>query len=153
MNQLKALEIVLLRAVLCLSVLCAFVSCKGSLDKRQYSSNELKLELKLENDSSGQIQSLINFSVSPGWHIYSSLPQKNGRPTAITLSADSVAVENLAWPSPLSFDEGISGISEGYAGEFSVKAQLARKPEKLETLVSWVACREVCVPGEANLVY
>lgn len=100
----------------------------------------------------------VSFSLDPGWHVYWVNPGDSGEPPRVTwkLPADFQA-GSLQWPRP----ERItlpSLVDYGYRGSVLLMAPIhvapaARTglPAELGADVSWVVCREVCVPGKARL--
>ena len=98
------------------------------------------------------------FDIEPSWHIYWTNPGEAGLPTtaAFDLPAGFVA-EPVRYPGPVSFDGGEGIVSYGYEGlallsSDVVAADSLSPGEKLAFSVkaSWLACREMCIPGEAE---
>lgn len=130
----------------------ALTSCA----KREHGSetDELNVRLSLENLGKQEKKAELTFEVAEGWHIYGPYPQKNGRPTSITFSLAKASFEESIWPQPKDFDEGENGVSQGYEGSFKVETKFQVDDSLSGPLIAninWVACREICVPGEAEL--
>ncbi|MBL8081482.1 MAG: thioredoxin family protein [Candidatus Obscuribacter sp.] len=94
----------------------------------------------------------------PGWHTYYKIPGDSGMPTSVkwTLPA-GFTVSDLIWPKPLKFEEG--GLTTyGYkdqaflAVDVTAPADLKVGTElTLQANVKWLSCKEVCLPGKAEL--
>ncbi len=94
----------------------------------------------------------------PGWHTYYKIPGDSGMPTSVkwTLPA-GFTVSDLIWPKPLKFEEG--GLTTyGYkdqaflAVDVTAPADLKVGTElTLQANVRWLSCKEVCLPGKAEL--
>lgn len=94
---------------------------------------------------------------APHWHSYWKHPGDAGLATRLrwTLPEGAVAGE-VNWPAPRAFD--LSGIvSYGYEGRvllpvpLTLAASYAAAGLPLELRVDWLACREECIPGRADL--
>ena len=98
----------------------------------------------------------VRLELSAGWHIYWKNPGENGlAPTVAWRLPAGYRVDPLQWPVPRRFGEAPS-ISYGLEGEVILLAQLhvpeaAAAPESIGARVTWLACREQCVPGQATL--
>lgn len=101
----------------------------------------------------------LRVELAPGWHIYWRNPGEAGLPTSIAWSApDGWRVRELPWPAPEAFDmAGVHGY--GYGGQTLFLAELhppvdlaaASGPVAVGCAVEWLACREACIPGAAEL--
>lgn len=92
-----------------------------------------------------------------GWHTYWVNPGESGLPTKINWELpDGFTVSDIQWPTPHVFETGgILGL--GYPGPVLLTVKL-QAPQKLQTntitvkaKVSWLVCKEACIPGRANL--
>jgi DsbC/DsbD-like thiol-disulfide interchange protein len=141
----------------CLLILMILSGLTACSKKEQSSAQVLtpELNVKLTEDKLDDDSRSINviFSVAEGWHIYGPNPQNNGRPTSITSENAALSFDKIEWPPTKTFDEGDSGPSEGYDGSFSARSRISPSKEYSSILVkvTWVACKDICVPGEANL--
>jgi len=100
----------------------------------------------------------VNFSLEPGWHVYWVNPGDSGEPPRVAwkLPPDFHA-GSIRWPRP----ERItlpSLVDYGYRGSVLLMAPIhvaamARtgRLAELGADVSWVVCRDVCLPGKAAL--
>ncbi len=94
----------------------------------------------------------------PHWHTYWQYPGDSGLPSKLKLrlgEAAAVATE-LQWPVPIPLEVG--GIHNvGYEGELWLLADIvvpanAQKSLKLAAELSWLVCKEECIPGRSEFV-
>ncbi len=126
-----------------------------------------------QNSDSVKAQLISEFkSISPGqtfvvalrlemdkqWHTYWKNPGDSGMPTQITwnLPEDFHAGE-IKWPFPQKFEEN-NLVSFGYEGEVFLLTEInvadTVKPGtrvEIAAEVDWLACKENCIPGHADL--
>jgi len=100
----------------------------------------------------------LRLQMDPAWHTYWLNPGDSGLPTEVTWKApEGFTVGELNWPYPLRTE--LAGlVSLGYEGTILLPVQVqvpAEQPAgRLLTLaaeVTWLACKEACVPGRASL--
>lgn len=98
----------------------------------------------------------VRLEVDEGWHIYGRDPGINGLPTEVTWDLpEGVVAGELRYP-PTEVFEFQGERDLGYTGEVFLTATL-RVPEDFEgplpigARVSWLACRDLCIPGERAL--
>ncbi len=100
----------------------------------------------------------LHLTMEPGWHTYWVNPGDSGLPTRMAWRIpEGVKVAPLEWPTPGSFGSGPL-VSYGYAGQVLLLARVT-PPASLRdgqslTLAgraSWLECREICIPGRADL--
>lgn len=100
----------------------------------------------------------VDLKMAPGWHTYYKEPGDAGMPTKIewVLPAGFQASE-LIWPKPEKFnDSGI--VTYGYQKHVRLSAKIT-PPSTLPNSqflsftakVKWLACKDLCVPGKAEL--
>jgi DsbC/DsbD-like thiol-disulfide interchange protein len=97
--------------------------------------------------------------IEPGWHVYWENPGDAGAPTRVALTAPpGVAVSALRYPLPQEFTQPGDIKGYGYEGEVMVVAQVSvprdwprGKAIALIADVSWLSCKDVCLPGKARL--
>lgn len=148
------MEITIKNKILSIFLIFAILACsnKGH-ESAVLITPELKLSLTLEKGVD-QSTAVVSFDVTNGWHIYGPNPQKNGRPSSVIFSSEQGSFANTIWPNTKTFDEGSSGLSEGYDRTFEVRAELKEKNNlatKIKAKITWVTCKDICVPGEAEL--
>lgn len=100
---------------------------------------------------------LIKFKMKKGWHIFSENPGDIGLPTKVEWKLPlSYELKDTRWSNDKKFvNEGI--IQYGYDKTAYYKATIipsddVMKEAKLEAQVSWLACKDECVPGKTNFV-
>ncbi|MEO7932706.1 MAG: thioredoxin family protein [Chthoniobacterales bacterium] len=100
----------------------------------------------------------VLLTMAPGWHIYWRLPGDTGLPTKIdwTLPA-GFQVGDLQWPAHHVVKEEGNLQVNVYSGEvllFATVTPPAKLPESGITIgaqASWLVCKNMCVPGKADL--
>lgn len=93
--------------------------------------------------------------LSEGWRIYWRTPGAAGLPPQFDWSgSENLAAAEVSWPAPLRFT-AFGQQSYGYTGEvlFPILARLETEgaPLSLSLSLTYLVCREVCIPGEADL--
>ena len=117
----------------------------------------------VENTAEEGLLAAVHMKMEPGWHVYWENPGEAGMPVEIAweLPAGFRALP-LEFPVPERFDSGgVTGF--GYKGEVVLFSRIvpdgvrddrsiaaALFPLKAE--LSWLSCKEVCIPGTASLV-
>jgi len=100
----------------------------------------------------------LSLVMEPGWHTYWMNPGDSGLPTRVAWKPpQGVSVEPFEWPTPRAFATGPL-VSYGYAGEVLLLARVTTPdtlhPDQALTLggrASWLECKEICIPGKADL--
>ena len=100
----------------------------------------------------------VRLKMKPHWHTYWVNPGEYGTPTRIKLAGPSAfEFGEVQWPLPTKIDAP-GGLSYGYEEEVlllvPVKVSQDVKPGGDSTItadVSWLSCKEACVPGKAKL--
>ena len=99
----------------------------------------------------------VHFEIENGWHIYAKDPGEAGLPTKITWSAPAgVSFGELMWPTPERFLDPGDIHTSGYTGAVVLSSDLSVGAVNEQTLpiranVKWLACKDVCIPGSADL--
>lgn len=100
----------------------------------------------------------LYFKLDPGWHVYWQNAGDSGLPPTVhwTLPA-SIRAGAMEFPAPQRLPLGPL-MDYGYEGEVlfpvPMRADASLKPGSsvgLAAKVDWLVCREVCLPGKANL--
>ena len=107
----------------------------------------------------GQTRVAIRFELEPKWHIYAQDPGDAGLPTKIAWSGpDGTQFGPLIWPRPQTFTDPGDIKTNGYTGTLVLSSTLTLQPGRtwtgavpLKANVSWLACKELCIPGSAML--
>ena len=107
----------------------------------------------------GQTRIGVHFELEEGWHIYAKEPGDAGLPTTVSWWAPSgTLVGAVEWPPAEEFLDPGDIRTYGYQGTtvlsslFGVNRGMAAGitvPIRAE--VSWLACKEICIPGSATL--
>lgn len=99
----------------------------------------------------------LYFKLEPGWHIYWSNAGDSGEPPAMRWTLpDGITATPLQFPAPSRLPLGPL-MDFGYENEvvfpFSFNVAPSAKPgaATLNAKVIWLVCREVCIPGKADL--
>lgn len=93
--------------------------------------------------------------IAEGWRIYWRTPGAAGLPPQLDWAGSgNLAAVTMSWPAPQRF-ESFGQQSYGYRDEvvFPLAATLLRPGEAVaaQLAVTYLVCREVCIPGEASL--
>ncbi|MFZ5805682.1 MAG: protein-disulfide reductase DsbD family protein [Verrucomicrobiota bacterium] len=100
----------------------------------------------------------LRLKMEDGWHTYYKNPGDSGLPTSVQwrLSENFYAGE-IQWPKPEKI-ETPPIVNYGYHGEVFLLAEITPSADlkenakiNLQANVSWLVCRETCLPGEADL--
>src|ERR1035438_9579087 len=99
----------------------------------------------------------LYFKLEPGWHIYWKDAGDSGEPPHIKWTLpDGISASALQFPAPTRLPLGPL-MDFGYENEvvfpFSIQVAKTAKtgPAALHAKVDWLVCREVCIPGKAEL--
>jgi thiol:disulfide interchange protein DsbD len=99
----------------------------------------------------------LYFKLEPGWHIYWKNAGDSGEPPHIKWTLpDGISAGPLQFPAPKRLPLGPL-MDFGYENEvlfpFVLNVAQAAKPGTvaLDAKVDWLVCREVCIPGKADL--
>lgn len=101
----------------------------------------------------------VLLKVKPDWYVYWKHPGEAGMATAVEFDVpDGYTVGPLAWPRPSEFEAPGEITSYGYKDEVLLTATVtppedgqAAGPVPVSAHVSWLACKEKCIPGDARL--
>ena len=101
----------------------------------------------------------VHFEIEEGWHIYADPPGDAGLPTTITWIVPSgVLIDSVQWPTPQLFVDpgdiktsGYSGVVVPYSTLELPNPAFEGRAIAIRAQVSWLACHEVCVPGNTEL--
>jgi thiol:disulfide interchange protein DsbD len=100
----------------------------------------------------------VLFSLATGWHLYWRNPGEAGLPPRIDWRLPAGwTVKDCPWPAPRRFaEEGL--VVYGYADSVLLAAVVTAPSTmapgtavELHAEVSWLACKDACVPGSATL--
>jgi suppressor for copper-sensitivity B len=97
----------------------------------------------------------LEFRLAPHWKIYWRSPGDAGYPPRLDWQGSTnLAAAEMAWPAPRRFS--VSGLETvGYTGDvvFPIAARLTRPGEstRLRLTLSYLTCREICIPYDTVL--
>lgn len=99
----------------------------------------------------------VNLRHAPGWHTYYKEPGDSGLPTKISwVLPDGFSAGEILWPVPQRI-ELPPLVNYGYEGEASLLVVVTPPPRlsapsvTLAAKVSWLECKEECIPGKTDL--
>ncbi len=101
----------------------------------------------------------IELRMEEGWHTYWRFSGDAGLPTEVDWRLPpGFAAAPLQWPLPAKYSEEGDLTVYGYAGEVVLLAPVTPPPVlpadstmSFAAAVSWLVCREICIPGEATV--
>lgn len=101
----------------------------------------------------------VLLEMKPEWHVYWKNPGEAGLPVEIKLAGpDGAAVGAMRWPVPVSFEQPGEIAGYGYTDAvlfpIEVTAPAGASPGsslELAAEVTWLACKDVCIPGRATV--
>ena len=99
----------------------------------------------------------VHFTIEKGWHIYGEHPGDAGLPTKVAWQGPAeAAFGSLKWPKPRQFRDPGNLKTFGYTGKVALSSSLtvsakALSPLPIRAQVEWLACKELCMPGSAQL--
>lgn len=101
-------------------------------------------------------EAAVRVTPEEGWHVYAEDPGDAGLATEVEWSAERASAEgSLEWPPAKRFADG-DIVTYGYDAPVSLVQKFRAAPDAsgavvVSAEVSWLACREACVPGKASL--
>ena len=103
----------------------------------------------------------VLFEIDPGWHIYWKFPGETGLPTKVEFNLpNGYQAEEVMWPIPSSYVKPDGGADYGYENSVLLWADIQVPPSlknegtsEIGVQISWVSCKEICIPGNKSLVY
>jgi thiol:disulfide interchange protein DsbD len=105
----------------------------------------------------GPVDAGVYFKLEEGWHVYWKNAGDAGEPPTLRWTLpEGVTAGQMQFPAPKRLPNGPL-MDYGYEDEvlFPVTLQVAKTvkpgPAMLRAKVSWIVCREVCIPGKAEL--
>ncbi len=100
----------------------------------------------------------LRMTMDPKWHTYWINPGDAGLTTKIKWTLpEGVEAGEIQWPTPIKFGEEQEIIGYGYEDtvllpvEVTVPADFSGAELTLQARVDWLACKEACIPGRAEL--
>jgi len=108
-------------------------------------------------ESGGTFLLGVHLDIKPGWHIYWRNPGEAGVATEIRWHLpDGLRAGALQWPLPIGFIQSGDIPGYGYEGSVVLAAETwagdgLGEDSEVGATVSWLACKDVCVIGSAEL--
>ncbi|MCX7024754.1 MAG: protein-disulfide reductase DsbD family protein [Spirochaetes bacterium] len=103
---------------------------------------------------------ILALSHGPGWHTYGENPGDVGLSTSVEWRLpEGITAGTIRWPEPETImDRGLA--SSGYSGRVELRIPMRASKDiaadnglEIGATVRWLACKEVCVPGEAEFSF
>ncbi len=100
----------------------------------------------------------VHLGIKSGWHVYWRNPGDSGLPTTIEWDLPAgFTAGAIEWPVPERFVTGAL-VNYGYSGATDLLVPISAAsafdpwtPVQLRATVTWLACAEICIPGESKL--
>ncbi|MEO9808453.1 MULTISPECIES: protein-disulfide reductase DsbD domain-containing protein [Roseibium] len=103
----------------------------------------------------GTYKAGIEFSMEPGWHTYWRFPGEAGIPPMIDFSAsENVQNSDVLFPAPKRYNDGFSSsivYHDAVVLPVIITPDDAGDPIDLSLSMFFGICKDICVPGDANL--
>ena len=121
-----------------------------------FENDKLKLELvpqSMQLNPQQEFDILVKFTMKNGWHILADNPGDIGRPTVLKFDLpEGYQLKNVRWSIPKRFENN-QIVQFGYDNEAYYRATIVpiERPEpqiRIPLEVSWLSCREECIPGK-----
>lgn len=101
----------------------------------------------------------VLFAIEEGWHIYAEDPGDAGIPTRVEwLLPEGFSAGPLLWPPHEDFLDPGDIRTFAYSDSVLLSSTLQATPQALQqdnpeihAAVTWLACKEICIPGEVTL--
>jgi thiol:disulfide interchange protein len=148
-----------MRSLICLALLVATAAPAAVLEKSRLTPAKVSLVAEKKWLTPGEtIQLGLHFIIEPHWHIYWKNSGDSGTPPTVQWQLPTgYKAEAIQWPTPIRI-ETPPLANYGYDGEalliVPVQVSESAKPGttvKLKGRVDWLVCREVCLPGRADV--
>ncbi len=100
----------------------------------------------------------VLFEMKPEWHIYWHNPGESGLATSVSFNLpEGIKAGPTLWPAPDRFNQPGDILGYGYHGSVVLGAKVTA-PQNLSgdsvsttSKVRWLNCKDVCIPGSADL--
>jgi DsbC/DsbD-like thiol-disulfide interchange protein len=138
----------LLWIVICLTALAGSAGASGGLPHAQAS-------LFQAETSDGAWNAGLMIKLDDGWKTYWRMPGDSGVPPQFDWSGSTnLASVTIGWPTPRRYSDA-AGETVGYKDEvvfpLRIEPRDRSKPVRLELLLFYAVCKDICIPTEAKL--
>ena len=104
----------------------------------------------------GNTRAGVRFAINDGWHIYAEKPGEAGLPTTVTWTVPQhVKMEPVQYPLAQQLLDPGDLKTFGYVHQAilwsRLNAQGASGAIPIHATAHWLACRDICIPGQAEL--
>ncbi len=101
----------------------------------------------------------VRLEIAPGWHVYWKNPGDAGVATQVELDLPpGFSAGPVRYPVPVRFEQPGEIVGYGYEGEVMLLVEVTPpgdlatdQPVPVKVRVSWLSCKEICVPGRSSL--
>ena len=123
-------------------------------------TNPVRAELAFDIEGlrpGSNFEAILTLTHEAGWHSYGIDSGSTGLPTTITWTLPpGLEAGAIRWPPPKRFaDRGVT--STGYDGRLELRIPMRASKDlvpgstfQVSARVSWLVCKEACIPGEAS---
>ena len=142
-----------------LSLAAFLVLCIGGVANAE--SDQVRARIVADSprlEPGGSLVLGVLLEMAPGWHVYWKNPGDSGLATDVQFDMPPGFVAGpIRWPMPIEFRQPGDLIGYGYedsvvlASEVRLPDPLPAQPLTVKASVSWLACKDVCVLGGAEL--
>jgi thiol:disulfide interchange protein DsbD len=143
--------------VKCTAAILSILFCLAALTVRA-AHTQVQLLLSANTAKPGDtIWAGVDMKMDPGWHTYWKNPGEAGMATKIQWQLPpGITAGEIQWPLPEKFPPA-EVTTYGFSNEvmplvpLKLAADLKPGPLDLKVKVSWLECKEACIPGGANV--
>ncbi|MEO8727389.1 MAG: protein-disulfide reductase DsbD domain-containing protein [Acidobacteriaceae bacterium] len=143
--------------LLAISLVLAAHVCYGQANSAKTAQLEVRLVSEQSAIRAGQDFWIgLDFELQPGWHVYWINPGDSGEPPKVRWTLpDGFNAGYFQWPKPERIRLA-SLVDYGYSNHVLLMLPMhagakAAKSADLLANVHWLVCREICIPGKAQL--
>ena len=139
------------------AVVVVLIAGTVSAVEQEYGKGNARVQLVARKHGGEPVFLGVSFDIKAGWHIYWKNPGGAGLATDIRWRLpEEVEHGDLKWPVPVAFTQSGDIPGYGYEGSVVLAAELRSAAAVPGTAVvgasvSWLACKDVCVLGSAEL--
>lgn len=149
-----------MRQEIVLGVALALATVGGEAVRAEPAARHVRASLVAETDAVQPGRTLlvgVHLEMEEGWHTYWRNPGDSGLATKVRWELpEGLSAGELQWPRPMRFMTGPL-VSYGYEHQvlhpvqIRVSDPVPQEEVSLTARLSWLECRDVCLPGKADL--